>query len=96
MKKNASQMPISFLSMRRDLEQDNGHSSDLVLKRSGVLSVKISPQGEWDNMAEKMMLEFAEKRTPSIPSHESIVLRSTQKQRPWKIVDTLFSRFGND
>ena len=26
MKKNACQMPISFLSMQIELEQDNGHS----------------------------------------------------------------------
>ena len=39
-KKNASQMLNSLLSMRRDLEQDNGHSSDLDQKRSGALQVK--------------------------------------------------------
>ena len=39
MKKNASQMLNSFLSMQRDLEQDSGHSLVLVLKRSGTLSV---------------------------------------------------------
>ena len=42
MKKNACQMTISFLYMQIDLEQDNGHLLlDLVLKRSGILSVKI-------------------------------------------------------
>ena len=35
-----------------------------------------SPQGEWDKIAEKMMLTFAEKHTSSLPSHESIVQRS--------------------
>ena len=30
------------------------------------------------------------------PIHESIVQRSAQKQRPWKIVDTLLCRFGDD
>ena len=39
--KNASQMPISFLKKQKDLEQDNGHLFFLVLKRSGILSVKI-------------------------------------------------------
>ena len=33
-----------------------------------------SPQGEWDKIAEKMMVTLA--RTPSLPSHESIVQRS--------------------
>ena len=37
MEKNANQVLNSFLSMRRDLEQDNGHSSDLDQKRSGIL-----------------------------------------------------------
>ena len=39
-RKNARQMLNSFLSMRRDLDQDNGHSSDLDQKRSGTLLVK--------------------------------------------------------
>ena len=37
---NANQVLNSFLSMRRDLEQDNGHSLDLDQKRNGILSVK--------------------------------------------------------
>ena len=41
MKKNASQMLNSFLYMHRDLEQDNGHFSVLVQRKSGTLSVKI-------------------------------------------------------
>ena len=97
-----------------------------------------SPQGEWDHMAERMLVELAEsgwpggwglqgmattgggglarvpnlrvcdhlciagddntrrKRTPSLPSHEPVVQRSAKKQRRWKIVDPLCSRFGND
>ena len=39
-KKNANQVLNSFLSMRRDLEQDIGHSSDLDEKRNGTLQVK--------------------------------------------------------
>ena len=39
-KKNASQVLDSFLSMRRDLEQGNGNSSDLDQKRNGTLLVK--------------------------------------------------------
>ena len=44
MKKNACQMPISFLYM--------------------YSISKDSPQGEWDNMAERMLLEFAESGCP--------------------------------
>ena len=39
--KNAKQMLKSFLSMQRDLEQDNGHFLVLVQRKSGFLSVKI-------------------------------------------------------
>ena len=39
-KKNASQVLNSFISMRRELEQDNGHSSDLDQRKSGTLLVK--------------------------------------------------------
>ena len=54
-----------------------------------------SPQDERDKMAEKMMLEFAESGHP-ILCYKSIVQRSAQKQSPWKIVDTLLCRFGDD
>ena len=40
MKKNASQMLDSFHKMQNDLEQDNGHSLVLVLRKSGTLSKK--------------------------------------------------------
>ena len=36
------------------------------------------------------------KRTPSLLSHESIVQRSAQEQRRWKIVDPLFCQPGHD
>ena len=39
-RKNARRMPNSFLWLQKDLEQDNGHSLVLVLKRSGTVSVK--------------------------------------------------------
>ena len=39
-KKNVWQMLNSFLCMQKDLEKDNGHLLVLVLKRSGLLSVK--------------------------------------------------------
>ena len=39
-RKNASQMLNSSLSMQRDSEQDNGHSSDLDRRKSGTLLVK--------------------------------------------------------
>ena len=41
MRKNASQMLNSFLSLQKDSEQDNGHFSGLDQRKSGILSVKI-------------------------------------------------------
>ena len=37
------------------------------------------PRGEWDRVAELMMIKFREERTPSFPSHESIVSRNAKK-----------------
>ena len=62
--KNASQMLNSSLSMQRDLEQDNDHSSDLDQRKSLYSIGESSPQGEWDNMAERMLLELAESGCP--------------------------------
>ena len=41
----------------------NGHLLDQVLRRSGILS-ENSPQGAWDNIADQMLLEFAESGHP--------------------------------
>ena len=85
----------SFLYLQEDLEQDNGHSSDLDQKRSGILSVMIVHKvngTKWLNW----WWYIQRKRTSSLPSHESIVQRSAQKQRWWKIVDALSSRPRND
>ena len=43
--------------LQENLVLDNGHLSDQVLK-SAIL--QRSPQGAWDNIAEEMLLEFAE------------------------------------
>ena len=45
--------------------QDVGHSSDLDQKRSGVLPFFFDrPQGEWDRVAELMMIKFGESGHP--------------------------------
>ena len=54
----------SFLHFQEDLEQDNGHFSVLVQRKSGILSVKMVHKGEWDKMAEKMMVTLAESGLP--------------------------------
>ena len=43
------------------------------------------PQGEWDIVAELMMITFSESGHLVFPCHESIVLRNAQKQRRWKL-----------
>ena len=40
--------------------------------------------------------QIQRKRTPSFPSHDSIVLRNVQKQRRWKIINTLLCRWRYD
>ena len=50
--------------MQRDLEEDNGHLLDQVLERKWYSISEDSPQGEWDKMAEKMMVTLAESGRP--------------------------------
>ena len=53
-----------------------------------------SPQGEWDRVAELMMLKFGESGHPVFRATSP--LSRAQKQRRWKIVDPLLCRPGND
>ena len=78
-------MPHLCLYLQKDFQQDIGHSS--VQKQSGIPNER--PGGEWDRVAELIQ----RKRTPSFPSHESIVSRNAQKQRRWKIIYTLLCRW---
>ena len=39
MNRNANKAPNSFLFLRKDFHQEDGHSSDLHQKRSGILLV---------------------------------------------------------
>ena len=55
-----------------------------------------SPQGIWDNLAEKMLMEFAESGCPIFRATTPIVQRSTQKQRTWKTVDSRYCHSGNN
>ena len=48
-----------------------------------------SPQGEWDKMAEKMMVTLAESGHKVFQATSPFVQRSAQKQRRLKIVDPL-------
>ena len=57
MKKDPSQMPISFLSLQQDFKQDNGLHFVFV-QRKRVISWIVEGKND-DNMVEKVMLEFA-------------------------------------
>ena len=85
---NAMLTLTSFLCMQEDSQQDDGHSSDLDQKRSGIL-LMLTDHKENDG-------EIRRKRKPSFPSHESIVPRNAQKQRRWKIINTLLCWWRND
>ena len=68
--------------VRKDFHQDNGHSSDLDQKRSGTILLTIDrPQGEWDRVAEQMMLTFAESGHPVFRCHESIIHEECSRAR---------------
>ena len=85
------------LSIRKkDSEQDNGHSSDLDQKRKWYSTSEHSSQGEWDRIAEQMMLTFAESKHPVFRSTSSLSREVLQKQRWWKIVNTLLRWPGID
>ena len=53
----------------------------------------------WRRMGQSRWIDddqIQRKRTPSFPSHESVVSRNTQKQRRWKIIYTLLCRWWYD
>ena len=52
------------------------------------------PQGEWDRVAEQMMIKFAESGHPVVRSTSPLSPRNAQKQRRWKIVNTFLCRWG--
>ena len=63
MKKNVWQMPKSSPYLQRSLVLDNGHL--LVQVPNQVYSMEEnSPQGIWDHIADKMLLDFAESGCP--------------------------------
>ena len=61
---NVWQTPNSYLCTREDLEKDNGHLLVLVMRKSGTRSVKTVHKESGTQIAERMLLEFAESRCP--------------------------------
>ena len=94
-KKNTNQVLSSFLSKRKDFQQDKCHSSDLDQKRNGIPPMKTVHTENGKELQSKWCF-LCRKQTPSLPIHESITQRSAQKQRWWKIVNTQLRWPGND
>ena len=64
MKKNVWHTLESYLCMQGGLVQDTGHSLVPVLRKKWYSIKEDSPQGIWDNIADKMLVEFAESGCP--------------------------------
>ena len=64
MKRNVLLTPHLCLYLPKDFQQDIGHSSDLDQKQSGLLLATKDQQGEWDKVAELMMIKFGESGHP--------------------------------
>ena len=95
MTQNASQMLDSFLYLsRKDLERDNGHFLVLVIKRSGILSVKMVHK-ENGTIQLKGCCWNSQKAVVQFPCYKSIVLIEVNSRKSWsKIVNTLLCRFA--
>ena len=59
-------------------------------------TLESRPQGEWDRVAELMMIKFSESGHPVFRSTSPLSRGTLKSKRLWKIVDTLLCRPGND
>ena len=59
-------------------------------------SSENSPQGAWDNIAEKMLLEFAESGHPVFRATTPLSRGTLKEQRTWKTVNTLHCILSNN
>ena len=64
MKKNACQMLNSFLYMQKDIEKGQWSFIGTGSEKKCYSISEDSPQGKWDNMAERMLLELEESGCP--------------------------------
>ena len=80
----------SFLSLREDSEQYND-------QRKKWYSISAdSPQGEWDKMAEKMMLEFGESGHPVFRAASPLSRGVLKSKGGGKLVKTPMRRLWDD
>ena len=94
MKKNVWQTLNSYLCMQEDLVKDRGHWSWFwkeVVLHEGVQSKKNLGQISGTNV-----IGICWEWMSNFPCYDTIVQRSTQKQRTWKTVDAPCNRPGND
>ena len=63
MKRNVLLIPHMCLYSQKDFQQDVGHSSDLDQKQSDI-PLTMKDLGEWDKVAELMMIKFGESGHP--------------------------------
>ena len=67
-KKNANQVLSSFFSMRKDFSAGQWSFLGPGSENRWYSTNEYSPQGEWDGVAEQMILTFAESRHPAFRS----------------------------
>ena len=91
MNKNAKLTPTSFLSMQEDFHQQDGHSSDPGSEKNTHVS---RPQGEWDRVAESMMIRLGESGHPFFRS-TSPLSRGTVKSKGGGKFSTHFCADGD-
>ena len=61
---NTNWTPTSFLYLQEDSHPEDGHSSDLGQRQSGINTYNERPQGEWDKVAELTMIKFGQSGHP--------------------------------
>ena len=64
MKRFVNVIPQVLLNMPKIFPDDIGHSSELDLKKNACATLPCKPDGLWDNVAEEMMIFFAESGLP--------------------------------
>ena len=93
MNRNANLTSTSFLSICEKI-----FTKKMVIPRTWIRKKWYSthgsrPQGEWDRVAELMMIKFGESGHPVFRATSPFVSRSAQKQRWWEVVNTLLCRW---
>ena len=66
--------------MQKDFHQENGHSSETGSEKKWYSTYDSKPQGEWNTVAEQMMMEFSESGHPVFRA-TSLLSRGTLKSK---------------